>query len=74
MQSLGGTDTASTSAVDAITRGVTSGDEGAHTVVITSTGLMYTFGTAHNGVLANLGEKTNALGLGLDELEGGGDE
>ena len=49
-------------------REYSSGDEGAHTIAITSDGSMYTFGTAHNGVLANLGEKTSALCQGVDEL------
>jgi alpha-tubulin suppressor-like RCC1 family protein len=40
---------------------ISPGGEGGHTCCITSTGKMYTFGTAHNGVLANLGRKTNAL-------------
>ena len=38
-----------------------SGSEGGHTCVLTKAGAMYTFGTAHNGVLANLGRKTNAM-------------
>ena len=46
---------------------VSPGGEGGHTCCVTSDGHLYTFGTAHNGVLANLGRKTNALGQAWDE-------
>eukprot|EP00039_Didymoeca_costata_P020157 m.340268 g.340268 ORF g.340268 m.340268 type:complete len:448 (-) comp19218_c0_seq1:55-1398(-) len=45
-----------------------SGNEGPHTSVLTSKGDMYTFGTAHKGVLLNLSKKTGAFNSGFDEL------
>ena len=45
-----------------------NGSEGGHTCILTKEGAMYTFGTAHNGVLANLGRKTSAVGKNWDQL------
>jgi hypothetical protein len=46
----------------------TTGNEGPHTIVLTEDGSMYTFGTAHKGLLLNLSHKTGAFGENLDEL------
>lgn len=46
----------------------TQGQEGPHSIVITATGDMYTFGTCHKGLLANLGSKDGAFGKPWDEL------
>ena len=54
----------------------TSGGEGPHTNVVSSDGRLFTFGTAHKGLLLNLSSKTGAFGEGYDELlpyEVGGD-
>ncbi|GAB5366252.1 hypothetical protein AAMO2058_001128500 [Amorphochlora amoebiformis] len=45
------------------------GAEGPHTLVITRKGDLYTFGTCHKGLLANLGNKTGAFGEPWDELK-----
>ncbi len=45
------------------------GDEGAHTLCICADGALYTWGTASHGVLANLAQKTSAVGTAhFDEL------
>ena len=44
------------------------GTEGPHTVVISGSGQLYTFGTCHKGLLCNLGAKTGAFGDDFDEL------
>jgi len=44
------------------------GTEGPHTCVIGASGRLYTFGTCHKGVLANLGAKTGGFGEDYDEL------
>ena len=45
------------------------GSEGPHTMVIGGSGQLYTFGTCHKGLLANLGPKTGGFGDHFDELE-----
>ena len=44
------------------------GTEGPHTMVLGSSGRLYTFGTCHKGLLANLGAKTGGFGEDFDEL------
>jgi hypothetical protein len=44
------------------------GHEGPHTIVVTELGSLYTFGTCHKGLLANLGAKTGAFGKPWDEM------
>lgn len=44
------------------------GSEGPHTMVVGSSGALYTFGTCHKGLLANLGAKTGGFGDNFDEL------
>ena len=44
-----------------------SGCEGPHTNVLSSAGLLYTFGTAHKGLLLNLSKKTGAFNGGFDQ-------
>mmetsp|Transcript_18180 Transcript_18180/g.27288 ORF Transcript_18180/g.27288 Transcript_18180/m.27288 type:complete len:523 (-) Transcript_18180:140-1708(-) len=46
----------------------TGGGEGPHTVVLTHGGAIYTFGTAHKGLMMNLGNKTGAFNKPWDEL------
>ena len=44
------------------------GNEGPHTIVVTQTGGLFTFGTCHKGLLANFGAKTGGFGEPYDEL------
>ena len=45
-----------------------TGGEGPHTICLSLTGDMYTFGTCHKGVLSNLAAKTGAFNEPFDEL------
>ena len=45
-----------------------SGGEGPHTICLSLTGDMYTFGTCHKGVLSNLAAKTGGFNEPYDEL------
>jgi alpha-tubulin suppressor-like RCC1 family protein len=44
------------------------GGEGPHTICLSITGEIYTFGTGHKGVLANLAAKSSAFNEPFDEL------
>ena len=44
------------------------GTEGPHTMCVGGSGRLYTFGTCHKGLLANLGPKTGGFGDDFDEL------
>eukprot|EP00928_Gymnodinium_smaydae_P019926 TRINITY_DN1767_c0_g5_i2.p1 TRINITY_DN1767_c0_g5~~TRINITY_DN1767_c0_g5_i2.p1 ORF type:complete len:354 (-),score=29.86 TRINITY_DN1767_c0_g5_i2:117-1178(-) len=44
------------------------GAEGPHTVVVAASGVLYTMGTCHKGLLCNLGSKDGAFGRPWDEL------
>jgi hypothetical protein len=44
------------------------GSEGPHTLCLGAAGALYTFGTCHKGLAANLGSKTGAFGQPWDEL------
>ena len=45
-----------------------NGGEGGHTCIVTLSGQLYCWGTAHNGVLSNLGRKTNAVNQQWDQV------